>query len=138
MLDWKKFRSSRPARTCALLFAAGVAVGATAAHADEHSLDVTASAFNSVVNQTDADPNLTAWGDRLEPGMQAIAVSRDLIALGLKHGVRVKIDGLPGEYVVRDKMAARWKKKIDIYMGIDVAAAKRWGVRQVRIHWTSE
>lgn len=106
--------------------------------ADEHSLVVTSSAFNSVAAQTDANPSITAWGDHLEPGMKAIAVSRDLIALGLKHGVRVKIDGLPGEYIVRDKMAARWKKKIDVYMGVDVAAAKEWGVRTVRIHWVSE
>ena len=32
-------------------------------------------------------------------------------------------------------MAARWKKKIDIYMGKDVEAARSWGVREVTIHW---
>jgi len=70
--------------------------------------------------------------------MKAIAVSRDLIERGLRHGVAVTIEGLPGEYVVMDKMAARWRRKIDIYMGEDVEAARRWGVRQLTIHWRVE
>jgi 3D (Asp-Asp-Asp) domain-containing protein len=102
----------------------------------EKSLRVTASAFNSVAGQTDAEPAITAWGDELQPGMRTIAVSRDLIDLGLSHGVAVLIDGLPGEYIVRDKMAKRWKRKIDIYMGVDVEAARSWGVREVTIRWT--
>jgi 3D (Asp-Asp-Asp) domain-containing protein len=105
------------------------------ASAGERSLVVKASAYNSVVAQTNSQPRLTTWGDALELGMKAIAVSRDLIELGLTHGVRVSIEDLPGEYVVRDKMAARWKRKIDIYMGEDVAAARHWGVRSVTIHW---
>ena len=107
------------------------------AHADggSRSLEVRASAYNSLPQQTDGDPTLTAWGDRLVPGMKAIAVSRDLLELGLSHGVEVEIDGLPGRYVVRDKMAKRWTGKIDIYMGEDVGAARRWGVRTVTIRW---
>jgi len=105
------------------------------ASAGERSLEVTATAYNSVPGQTSGQPHLTAWGDRLEPGMKAIAVSRDLIALGLKHEVEVEIEGLDGVYVVRDKMAKRWKKKIDIYMGNDVEAAKRWGKRTVTIRF---
>jgi 3D (Asp-Asp-Asp) domain-containing protein len=69
--------------------------------------------------------------------MRAIAVSRDLIEAGLTRGTRVRIDGLPGEYVVLDKMARRWRNKIDIYMGEDVDAARRWGVREVRIRWSA-
>lgn len=99
-------------------------------------LVVTATAYNSVPRQTNARPRLTAWGDVLEPGMKAIAVSRDLIHLGLRHGVEVEIEGLEGVYVVRDKMAKRWRKKIDIYMGKDVEAARHWGKRRVRIRWT--
>ena len=41
-------------------------------------------------------------------------------------------------YVVRDKMAKRWKKKIDIYMGNDVDAARKWGVRPVTIRWQND
>jgi 3D (Asp-Asp-Asp) domain-containing protein len=101
----------------------------------ERSLVVAASAYNSVKGQTSGDPTLAAWGDVLAPGMKAIAVSRDLLDLGLTHGTRVRIEGLPGEYRVLDKMARRWTRKIDIYMGNDVDAARTWGVREVRIYW---
>jgi 3D (Asp-Asp-Asp) domain-containing protein len=101
----------------------------------ERTLRVKASAYNSLPGQTAGDPRLAAWGDVLEPGMRAIAVSRDLLELGLVRGTRVRIEGLPGEYAVLDKMAPRWRRKIDIYMGDDVEAARAWGVREVRIHW---
>ena len=42
------------------------------------------------------------------------------------------------EYRVLDKMPSRWRRKIDIYMGEDVAAARAWGVRRVRIRWLSD
>jgi len=54
------------------------------AHSQEtRSLKVTATAYNSLPGQTQGDPRLTAWGETLKPGMQAIAVSRDLIRMGL-------------------------------------------------------
>ena len=97
-------------------------------------MEVTATAYNSVQSQTKkGDPNLAAWGDVLQPGEQAIAVSRDLIKLGLTHNTEVKIEGLPGIYLVKDKMNKRWTKKIDIYMGLDEKAAKDWGKRKVFI-----
>jgi 3D (Asp-Asp-Asp) domain-containing protein len=68
--------------------------------------------------------------------MKAIAVSKDLQEAGLTRGMRVKIDGLSGEYVVLDRMPSQWEKRIDIYMGEDVRAARHWGKREVRIHWT--
>ncbi len=101
----------------------------------ERRLAVTATAYNSVPDQTRGNPNVTAWGEKLVPGMKAIAVSRDLIALGLKHGVKVRIDGLPGAYAVTDKLHRRWERRIDIYMGKDVKAAKAWGKRKVTIRW---
>ena len=96
-------------------------------------LNVTATAYNSVSAQTDSNPSIAAWGDRLKPGMKAIAVSRDLLKMGLKRGSKVKISGLPGEYVVLDKMHHRWRRKIDIYMGKNVRAAKNWGKGRVTI-----
>jgi 3D (Asp-Asp-Asp) domain-containing protein len=102
---------------------------------DDNSLFVIATAYNSVEAQTDGDPNTAAWGDRLQPGMKAIAVSRDLLEMGLDHRAPVRIDGLPGEYVVLDKMNRRWHKRIDIYMGEDIDAARQWGRRNVRIFW---
>ena len=85
------------------------------------TMEVTATAFNSFGWQTHRDhPTLTAWGDTLKPGMKTIAVSRDLIDSGLTHNTKVKIEGLKGKYLVKDKMNKRWRKRIDIYMGVDL------------------
>ncbi len=114
-----------------------ICVLAASASADsiENSLVVTATAYNSLPEQTDAEPYLAAWGDSLAPGMKVIAVSRDLIPLGLDHRTSVKIEGLPVVYLVLDKMHRRWEKRIDIYMGHDLEAARAWGKRQVEISW---
>ena len=101
----------------------------------EHVLEVTATAYNSVPDQTQGNPKITAWGEKLRPGMKAIAVSRDLVPMGLTHRVRVKIDGLPGTYTVMDKLHKKWRRRIDIYMGADIKAAKQWGKRKVTIRW---
>ncbi|GEK15351.1 3D domain-containing protein [Aliivibrio fischeri] len=102
----------------------------------EQSLKVTASAYTSSVGETDDTPNLAAWGDTLKPGMKSIAVSRDLIEMGLTHNQEVRIERLDGTYRVLDKMNKRWKKKIDIYMGEDVEKARQWGKKEVVIYWT--
>ncbi len=102
------------------------------------SLDVKASAYNSVPEQTDDEPFIGAWGDSLSNRQKSIAISRDLISLGLKHNTKVMIEGLPGVYLVKDKMAARWKKRIDIYMGDKVAKAKKWGVKELSIVYAVE
>src|SRR5262245_27248553 len=77
---------------------------------------VTATAYNTTRGQTDKSPEHGAWGDRLHPGMRAIAVSADLHALGLVRGTRVQIEGLRGEYRVLDRMPRRWHRRIDILM----------------------
>lgn len=102
------------------------------------TMEVTASAYTMAEDETKkGNVGLAAWGDQLEPGMKAIAVSRDLIDKGLDHKTEVKIEGLEGTYIVRDKMNKRWKKKIDIFMGKDKQKAREWGKRQVTIHWTN-
>lgn len=103
-----------------------------------HTKEVTATAYNSLAYQTSEQPNITAFGDSLKPGMKCIAVSRDLLALGLKHNTLVTIEGLEGIYLVKDKMNKRWKNRIDIYMGNDVKAAKKWGRKKVRIQYRLE
>lgn len=95
------------------------------------SLTVTASAYNSTVGQTNENPNITAFGDSLKPGMKAIAVSRDLLRKGLRHNTPVLIDGLEGVYLVKDKMHHKWRNHIDIYMGEDINAARAWGRKKV-------
>jgi len=101
----------------------------------KRTMMVTASAYNSLRGQTSGDPSIAAWGDKLHPGMKAIAVSRDLQKMGLGHRAEVRIKGLPGTYLVLDRMHHRWRKKIDIYMGVDRSKAMRWGKRNVEITW---
>lgn len=96
-------------------------------------LTVQASAYNSLKEQGQGDPTITAWGDTLVPGMKSIAVSPDLIEQGLTYGKLVQIKGLEGSYVVNDKMNSRWRNKIDIYMGEDREKALEWGRRNVEI-----
>ncbi|CAH8285756.1 3D (Asp-Asp-Asp) domain-containing protein [Mariniflexile fucanivorans] len=100
-----------------------------------HDLKVTASAYNSVKNQTDSNPHITAFGDSLKPGLNYIAVSRDLYRKGLKRDTPVKIKGFDSIFFVKDRMHPRWKNKIDIYMGTDVKAAKKWGRKKVSISY---
>ncbi|WP_229796692.1 3D domain-containing protein [Algibacter mikhailovii] len=99
------------------------------------SMHVTASAYNSLASQTNSNPNITAFLDSLTPGLKCIAVSRDLLNLGLKHNTPVKIEGLEGIYLVKDKMHSKWTKHIDIYMGVDVDAAINWGRKHVKIKY---
>jgi len=102
----------------------------------KHKLRVTATAYSSHRGQTDKTPFLAAWNNRLRPGMKIIAVSRDLLTrYGLKNGSQVRIGGLRGYYVVRDKMNKRFKKRIDIYMGINRKRALRWGRQRVTLYW---
>jgi len=132
-----------PARVVRCLsFAVALALATAAAsdaRASERALAVSVSAYNSVRAQTSATPWTGAWGDSLEPGMRSIAVSRDLLALGIRRGTVVEIEGLgrelDGKYVVLDKMARRWRHKVDVYMGADVPAARRFGRRRATIRW---
>ncbi|MGC1516272.1 MAG: hypothetical protein WA810_11910 [Maribacter sp.] len=99
-------------------------------------LKVTATAYNSVPNQTSSiHPKITAWGDSIKPGVKWIAVSRDLLKKGLSYNTMVKIDTLEGIYLVKDKMHYRWLNRIDIYMGNDVQKAKEWGRKKLTIHY---
>ena len=99
-------------------------------------LQVTATAYTSHCNQTDSTPFIAAWGNRIRPGMKMIAVSRDLLKrYGMKYNTKVRIGGLPGYYLVKDKMNKRYKKRIDIYMGLNLRRAFRWGRKSVTIYY---
>ena len=110
-------------------------------HGERHTMWVTATAYCSRPEETDGDPFVAAWGDRLVPGEKSIAVSRDLLEIGLTHRTKVwiEVDGKElGPYLVLDKMAKRWKDRIDLYYGVDRKAALEWGKRRVRILWKTE
>ena len=99
-------------------------------------MEVTATAYNSTPGQTSYEhPEITAWGDSITPGVQWIAVSRDLLRKGLRHTTMVKIDTFKGIYLVKDKMNKRWTNRIDIYMDEDVKKAREWGRRKVQIKY---
>ena len=102
----------------------------------KRKLRVTATAYSSHAGQTDSTPFLAAWNNRLRPGMKIIAVSRDMLTrYGMRNGTKVRIGGLRGFYRVRDKMNKRYRKRIDIYMGVNRRRALRWGRRSVVIYW---
>ncbi|WOD43276.1 3D domain-containing protein [Hwangdonia lutea] len=102
---------------------------------DWKTIQVTATAYNSLAYQTNSNPQITAFGDSLKPGLKYIAVSRDLLKMGLKHNTPVKIEGFEGVYLVKDKMNRRWTNRIDIYMGVDVKAARNWGKKKISISY---
>ena len=99
------------------------------------SIDVTATAYNSVPSQTQGNPIIRAWGDSLKLEIPSIAVSRDLLALGITHNTPVKIEGFDSIFLVQDKMNKRWRNRIDIYMGKDIKKAKKWGRKKICIEY---
>ncbi len=102
----------------------------------KRKIRVIATAYTSHRSQTDSTPFIAAWNNRIRPGMKVIAVSNDLIKkYGITNGTKVRISGLPGVYVVRDKMHPRLKNHIDIYMGTNISKALRWGRRRVILYW---
>lgn len=100
-----------------------------------NSIEVTATAYNSVPSQTQGNPIIAAWGDSLKLDVPSIAISRNLITLGLKHNTPVKIEGFDRIFLVNDKMHRRWRNRIDIYMGTDIQKAKAWGKQKLTIQY---
>lgn len=103
---------------------------------DEMTMEVEGTAYNALPGQTQGDPEIGAWGDKLDINIPSIAVSRDLIGIGLVHNAKVRIEGFPEYYLVRDKLNKRFTKRIDIFMGSDRDAAIEFGKKTVRIFWT--
>jgi 3D (Asp-Asp-Asp) domain-containing protein len=98
---------------------------------------VTATTYTVSAEETDSTPLITASGfklDSLNPKKhKIIAVSRDL-KRKYKFGQKVRVKGagkLDGIYTVRDVMAKRWRKKIDILINPDDDGTK---IRKVKIY----
>jgi len=97
----------------------------------KRKLSIVATAYISHRRQTDNTPFIAAWNNKIRPGMKIVAVSRDLIKKhGLKNGVKVKIKGLKGHYIVKDKMNKRFRKRIDIYMGLNKKKSTKMGKKK--------
>lgn len=120
-----------------LVVACSAGVVLLGAMRSEQTMSVTASAYNSTAAQTDDNLNEGAWGDLITPGMQVVAVSSDLLDAGLARGTELRIEGLPGTWTVLDRTASRHRQRIDIYMGTDVDAAIKWGLKKVTIRWST-
>ncbi|WP_125077734.1 RlpA-like double-psi beta-barrel domain-containing protein [Rufibacter latericius] len=91
-------------------------------------IDVDASVYFPVEEQTDEDPFITADGSKINeknPGQHRwLALSRNLLARWggkIDYGDSVKVEGispkLDGIYVVRDAMHHRIKNRVDILVG---------------------
>ena len=100
---------------------------------------VTVTTYTVSKGETDSTPLSTASGyklDSLNPKKQkVIAVSRDL-KRKYKFGQKVRVKGagkLDGIYTVRDLMARRWTKKIDILINPDDDGTKIRGVKLYNI-----
>ena len=76
-----------------------------------------------------------AWGDALTSDIKAVAVSPDLLDMGLDRGDVISIEGLPGQYKVLDVMHGRHDRTIDIFYGDDDCGARQWGKRTLNITW---
>ncbi len=103
------------------------------------TLQVSASAYNTVAYQTKVNlSNVGAWGDTLREETKCIAVSPDLLKKGLRHNSKIKIKGLEGFYLVKDKMNARWHNRIDILMGKNTKKARNFGVKTKIIYFINQ
>lgn len=104
------------------------------------SVEVTATMYNAVVGQCDADPLITAGMFKINPNKASeqkfIAMSRDLLKRwgGLfDYGDKVLIqgtDGKDGVYTVADSMNKRYKKRIDI---LETKGKKHYKFHNVKI-----
>ncbi len=98
---------------------------------------VTVTTYTISPGETDSTPLITASGyklDSINPKRQkVIAISRDL-KRKYKFGQKVRVKGagkLDGIYTVRDLMAKRWTKKIDILINPEDDGNK---IRRVKLY----
>lgn len=94
--------------------------------APSYTMRVTATAYNSLPNQTDDTPFITASGTHVRLGVIA--------ANFLPMGTKVKIPDYYGDqvFIVEDRMNQRYDKRIDIWME-GIQEARQFGVRTVAI-----
>lgn len=104
------------------------------------SMDVTATMYNAVTSQCDADPLITAGMYKINPNKASeqkfVAMSRDLLKRwgGLfNYGDKILIEGTDskdGVYIVADCMNKRYKKRIDI---LETKGKKLYKFNKVKI-----
>lgn len=87
------------------------------------------TAYNSVPEQTDDTPCIGADGDNLCQYDGCAVASNDY-----PLGTRIELEGI-GVCTVKDRMNRRYTGtgRIDLYMGMDVAGAKKFGKKELKI-----
>ena len=87
---------------------------------------IVASAYNSLPNQTDDTPWITASGTRCHEGV----IASNYFPIGTK----LMIEGYQGRvFVVEDRMNKRYNKRLDIWFR-DYDNAVKFGVRKVKYY----
>lgn len=112
------------------------------------TFELRATGYNSLVDQTDSTPFITATGARTRFGI--VAVSRDLLGTDLPYGSLVRLRDLGGYYtgrgvgafqalldsqglfVVEDTMHARKTQQLDVWFA-EYSTAINWGVRRIEV-----
>ena len=107
-----------------------------------------ATGYNSMVNQTDSTPFITATGAKTRFGI--VAVSRDLLGTHLPYGSLVRLRDMgsyytgrgsgafqslldqQGLFIVEDTMHARKTQQLDVWFP-DYSTAINWGVRRIEV-----
>ena len=91
-----------------------------------YALTMPVTAYNSLPNQTDSTPFITASGTRVRHGI----VASNYFPIG----TQIRIPELYGNevFVVEDRMNPRYQKKLDIWME-DYEAARAFGLKALTI-----
>lgn len=94
------------------------------------STNVVITAYSSTRDQTDASPCITANGYNVCKNNRENVIAANF----LPFGTRVKIPELFGdqEFVVQDRMNARYSNRVDIWM-TSRARAKQFGVKRAHV-----
>jgi len=86
------------------------------------------SAYNSVPEQTDGDPCISANGSNI---CERFAAGECLIAGNFaKFETKHYLEGI-GLCTLIDRMNVRYTNEVDLFMGYDVQAAKKFGRQQI-------
>ncbi len=136
-------------RSVAPSLAVAIASPAVAVHGPAPPiLTLRATAYNSLVSQTDAQPHITATGARTHFGI--IAVSRDLLGNIIPYGSLVRLRDLgsyhhsrgvgkfqalldqQGLFIVEDTMHPRKRQQIDVWFEYHSEAIS-WGLRKIEL-----
>jgi 3D (Asp-Asp-Asp) domain-containing protein len=98
-----------------------------AGQAASKRFQVTVGAYSPRRQETQGNPRDTASGEQVRPGI--VALSPDVEhALGVTFGDRIVLEGL-GTFVFQDRVAARKKHRVDIFME-STGAARQFGKRR--------